>query len=146
MGRISKQSFRPHYDFVAVKRIKLAEDKNLEPGDNIPEGKFKVFHLRSLYQRRRIGVKGSEWAEAMIKAAGDAYARPEVSTKAPAPQKSIKPDIKAPVAEEIILPQGITIDRSGPGWIKISLDGEEIDKVRGDDALKSWLKENGYGE
>lgn len=143
MGRVSKQSFRPYYEFVAVKRIKKSSDAYIQPGEDIPKGMFKNFHLNSLYRRRMIGVKGSDWAKAMTAAAGNAHAKPEVAAKPvvappPAPQQP------RPAAPDIKLPDGISIDRSGPGWISIKLDGEEVDKVRGDDALKQWLSDNGY--
>ena len=135
MGRVVRQFFSrdPKTQYVAVRRLKIGEGKYLEPGDNIPDKMFKLYVLRHLYQRRRIGVSGSDWAKEMIKSLGNAHARPEVTSN--------KPNEEKPTS--IALPDGVTIDRKGAGWIDIFLDGEEIDTVRGDDELSDWVKNNG---
>ncbi len=75
--RIGRPIFRRHEDFVAVRRIRLGGDNYIEPGEPVTRETFKLYHMRSLYQRRKIGVKGHPWTEAMLQSEG--FYRPEIS-------------------------------------------------------------------
>jgi len=63
---IHRELFRRGEEFVATGYIRMTKDVMLSPGDNLDKKVFKLFHLRSLYARRLIGVKGSKWANQMI--------------------------------------------------------------------------------
>ena len=76
---IHREIFKRHNEFIVVRPLKITKAYSLEPGDVIDKSKFRTFHLRSLYQRRRIGVLGSPWAVAMLKDLDNAHARPEVT-------------------------------------------------------------------
>lgn len=76
--RVHRPLFRRHYEFVAVRPIRLTRQDVIQPGETIDPERFRLYHLRSLYQRRRIGVKGTPWTEAMLAELGNAHARPEV--------------------------------------------------------------------
>lgn len=53
--------FRPGQSYVAVRRIRLGEDRHIEPGELI-EG-FPRWRLKSWYSRGLIGVDGDAWTE-----------------------------------------------------------------------------------
>lgn len=78
MAATRRELFRPGYDFVAVRPIRLTAKETIQPGTKLDNSKFRGYHLRSLYQRRRIGVAGSPWTLAMLDQLEDAHARPEV--------------------------------------------------------------------
>jgi hypothetical protein len=78
-GAITREIFRPHHDFVSVRPIRLSATEVLPAGEPIDKSRIRPFHLRSLYQRRRIGIVGSRWTESMLAARDDAHARPEVT-------------------------------------------------------------------
>lgn len=149
MGRARAPFSRnPEAEYVAVRRIKRGGGKYLEPGDDIPKNLFKRHMLKNFYLRRRIGFKGSDWAESMIKASGDAHARPEVTgvtkpTPLPTPPIVKSESPKKTEKKQHVLPDGVTIERKAAGWITILLEGEEIDQVRGDAALENWISKNG---
>lgn len=141
MARVARQPFRRSGDFIAVRRIRLSAEVALEPGTKIDKKIVRLHQLRHWYQRRRIGVQGSDWAKSMLENVENSHARPDVVV----PVKKTAPKTPDVVQDDdIALPESVSIERSGPGWITILLEGEEVDKVRGDDALKAWLKDNGY--
>lgn len=79
---IRRETFRHSHEFVAVKRIRVSSNMVLMPGDKIDKAMFRRFHLRRLYYRRRIGIEGSPWTEAMLADKDNPYARPEVTGSA----------------------------------------------------------------
>lgn len=81
--------FRPGLDFVAVKRIKLTSTEFIEPGKAIDKSKIRLFHLRSLFQRRMIGIKGTEWVKYSLEAyKAKSVVKPEIATKT-TPEKKV---------------------------------------------------------
>ncbi|WP_299085070.1 hypothetical protein [uncultured Paraglaciecola sp.] len=76
---VRQQLFNRSLEFVAVKHLRLTEKDSLKPGDPIDKKLFKGFHIRSLYRRRIIGVKGSLWAKSMINLTkSDSSLKPEI--------------------------------------------------------------------
>lgn len=159
----NREMFRKHYEFVAVRHIRLSRNDVLEPGQPIDKTKIKLFHLRSLYQRRRIGVAGSPWAEAMLATVGNAFSRPEVEKPKPesAPavpsaeggdQTSPNPtdarggDAVGDALVEDAIRSGVEVVDEGKGWRSIFVNGALVTRVRGADALAAWMKENGHAE
>lgn len=69
--RPRQERFRRHFEFVVVRPIRLNATTTLQPGEEIAELGLRLGHIRSLYHRRRLGRKGSAWADFMLaKAAG----------------------------------------------------------------------------
>ena len=60
--------FKRGLDYVVVRRIKLTEKDVLQPGTIIKwsERTLKIYHLRSLFRRRMIGIEGSSWANSFL--------------------------------------------------------------------------------
>lgn len=148
MGLVMRGFFsrNPEVKYTAVRRIKLSENKYLEPGDAIPDGVFKMNILNHLYKRRRIGITGSDWTNSMVdayKAALAAESKPTIKPNPPI-KKEETPKQEKPTSVD--LPDGVTIERKSAGWIDVLLDGEVVDTVRGDKALKKWFNDNGYGD
>lgn len=54
--------------FIVVRQTRLTSNSVLKIGTEVPskEHPLKMFHLRSLFQRRAIGIKGSAWTEALL--------------------------------------------------------------------------------
>ena len=91
---VRQQLFNRSLEFVAVKHLRLTEKESLKPGDLIDKTIFKGFHIRSLYRRRIIGVKGSLWAKSMINLTkSDSILKPEIvgEVKAPIAAQAFKP-------------------------------------------------------
>ena len=61
-----RELFRRGEEFVATGYIRMTKNVMLSPGDDLDKKVFKLFHLRSLYARRLIGIKGSAWAQQML--------------------------------------------------------------------------------
>ncbi|MDH5573097.1 MAG: hypothetical protein OEY89_15150 [Gammaproteobacteria bacterium] len=61
-----RQLYIPTHKFVVVKDFKVGSNLGLKIGDKVDKTLFKGFHIRSLYQRRIVGVEGSDWANMMI--------------------------------------------------------------------------------
>lgn len=61
---IRQPIFSKSMSFVAVRQTRLSADTILMPGDAV-EG-LRLFHLRDLYRRRRIGPVGHPWTEDML--------------------------------------------------------------------------------
>ena len=90
--------FRPGLDFVAVKRIKLTSTEFIEPGTAIDKSKIRLFHLRSLFQRRMVGIKGSEWVKRSLEAyRAKSVVKPEIATKTVPEKKVAKKPVKRTV-------------------------------------------------
>lgn len=68
MGRVARPLFYRNKTYVAVRRIHLGSGQYVEPGEELKG--FKVFHLKSLHQRRRIGPKDHPWTEMMLGSTG----------------------------------------------------------------------------
>ncbi len=70
--------FRRKGTYVVVRPVRLSSDTLLEPG-TVLEGKntLRLFQLQNLFKRRRIGIKDSAWANAMLKNTS-AFAKPEL--------------------------------------------------------------------
>lgn len=64
--RVRRGGFRRGNEFIAVRRIRLTATDHIEPGEPIDKGQFRISHLRSLYERGRIGVRDSAWARMML--------------------------------------------------------------------------------
>ena len=62
-----RNRFRRGQEYVVTAPLKLADKVALKPGDIIDSFEFSTRQLRSLYRRKRIGIRGSFWAESMIK-------------------------------------------------------------------------------
>lgn len=77
---IRREMFKRSLDFVAVRPIRLTSAEFLQPGQLIDKSKFKVLQLQRWYNMRRIGVKGSEWVNAML-SDKRSFAKPEVTGK-----------------------------------------------------------------
>ena len=141
--RARRELFKRHYEFTAVRPIRLSAAEVMPAGTNIDKSKFRLFHLMSLYRRRRIGVTGSPWTEAMLSQLDNAFARPEAE---------IVSEIVAPVVAEVVEPTeepqavegpAIEIIEGEKGWRTIVVDGEVAAKVRGQEGVEAWMKESG---
>lgn len=55
---------RKGQEYVAVHVVRLDGATRLFPGDDVPP--LREFHLRSLYRRGMIGVKGDQWSANQI--------------------------------------------------------------------------------
>lgn len=75
---IRREMFKKGLEFVAVRPIRLTSTEFIQPGQLIDKNKFKTFQIQRWYNLRRIGVKGSSWASAML-SDGRSFARPEVT-------------------------------------------------------------------
>lgn len=73
----------------------------------------------------------------------------------PAPEPPPLPELLAPEPEPTPEPESAPevdpasdevpeIETLGAGWYVIKLEGVEVDKVRGKNALRAWMTENGY--
>lgn len=89
--------FRHTHEFVVVKPIRLTAKVTLWPGEDVDKKKFRRWHLRSLWKRSRIAIKGSDRADAMI-----AAFKEEVVEKSEAeePVKKAAPKKKAPAKKK----------------------------------------------
>lgn len=76
-----RELFRRGEEFVATGYIRVTKNVMLSPGDDLDRSVFKLFHLRSLYARRLIGIKGSDWTKQMLLSIkhGLTKLRPEVA-------------------------------------------------------------------
>lgn len=57
-----RRTFRSE-TFVLVKPLTVSREERLEPGTEIQGEDMPLYRLKSLYQRRRIGVKGHPWTD-----------------------------------------------------------------------------------
>lgn len=73
--------------YIAVRPIPLTSKVTIKPGEEVDEYKIRLFQKRRLYRQRRIGVKGSTWAEAMLKDKRS-FAAPEIVVIQQAPSLS----------------------------------------------------------
>jgi len=74
-----QEIFRSHNEFTVVRPIKLSTTENLEMGDQIDKSLFRLFHLKSLYNRRKIGVKDAPWTISMLENPEKSNFKPELS-------------------------------------------------------------------
>lgn len=75
-SRVGRPIFRRKLEYVAVRPLRLGSNLVLQPGDRVDD-KVRPHHLRSLYQRRKIGPVGHGWTEAMLESKG--FNRPEIT-------------------------------------------------------------------
>lgn len=113
--------FNRSMSFVAVRHIRLSADTVLEPGSPI-EG-LRVFHLKDLHRRRKIGPVGHPWTESML-ASQDPLHRPELAAI-----KHDEPKQEVPGAVEPFMHQ----DADG-NWVLG--DGQVFGSL--DEALAAW--------
>ena len=73
-GRVGRPIFRRKETQVAVRPIRLSREETVEAG-TVMNDLVRPHHLRSLYNRRRIGPEGHPWTEAML--ANDGFYKPE---------------------------------------------------------------------
>lgn len=121
--------FRRGATFVVVRPVRLTKDHTLQPGELITPGMLRRYHLMSLYRRFRIAEDGDLWAEGMIagwKAKGGEVASP------PEPE----PELVAEAGD-------LKVFFVGSGWYSVrNPEGEEVEKLRGQEALESWVAAN----
>lgn len=67
MARIGRPIYKRHFEYVAVRPIRLNNNTVIEPGKDV---KLRPHQMRSLYLRRRIGPKGHPWTEHALKTKG----------------------------------------------------------------------------
>ena len=111
MAKIGRPIFKRHLEYVAVRRIRLSSKEFIEPGEDV---KLRTHQMRSLYSRRRIGVKGHPWTERALKCEGF--------------PKSYAPE-EAPKVEPV---------NDGLPWVIVGTDKRF--KNKGD--AKAWLDES----
>ena len=51
---------------VAVKATRLSSTSMLEPGKVLKPGDLRIFHMRSLFKRRCIGIQNTPWVDAQL--------------------------------------------------------------------------------
>ena len=85
-----RHTFRRGDEFVAVKILRLASTTTMEPGTRLDKSKFRLHHLRSLYDRRRIGKVGDPWTEEQL-ASWRALKAPEPPAPPSPPPQPPKP-------------------------------------------------------
>ena len=154
---IARGFFKRNAEYVAVRHIRLTKDVVIEPGTVLDGSIYKIrsFQLRHLWNKRSIGVVGSRWANAMLESVDKPRASPETSLSAIKPKQEApkkKEPKKEALKEEIPsdeasvnLPENVEIDGPVNGWFTIKIDGEEVKKLRGEEQVKNWLKDNGHG-
>ena len=90
--------FKRGANYTVVRSIKLTATETLEPGSHIfwKKRALKVHHLQSLFRRRLIGLKGSDWVKSML--AGyknnDLLRRPEVVDNQPKKEEKETDNLK----------------------------------------------------
>ena len=77
---VTQGLFKRNGEFVAVKRFRLGTDDYLEPGQSVDRGRFRLYHIQSLFRRRIIGYKDSQWSKNMIESyiSNNPQLKPEV--------------------------------------------------------------------
>lgn len=114
-----RQGFYNHSaEFVAVRNHRISPSLTLKPGDKVDKKVIRQFHMMSLFRRRLIGVKGSEWAKAMInKSKGHSVLIPEVNADKlkTVPEKPVKKVIKPKVTKDAV--KGSQKGDSGDGGV-----------------------------
>lgn len=114
-------------EFVVTAPLKMTNNVVVLPGEDFDIKPFTTRYLRSLYRRKRIGIKGSEWANGMIARfrarRGHVEARPVVEEPAP-PVDRYRYD-------------SIRVTQKG-SWFSVAHDGEEIARLHGQTALDEW--------
>ena len=113
--------FNRTMSFVAVRHIRMSSETVLEPGTPI-EG-LRVFHLKDLYRRRKIGPVGHPWTESMLANTGKLH-RPELAAIS-----HDEPKAQVPGAVEPFMHQ----DEEG-NWVLG--DGQVFGSL--DEALAAW--------
>lgn len=116
--------FKRGLDYVAVSHVRLSADTVLEPGTPI-EG-LRVFHLKDLHRRRKIGPVGDPWTENMLEAAGKGKKNHRPESKA---VRHEEPKSQVPNAVEPFMHQ----DENG-FWVLG--DGQVFETL--DEALAAW--------
>ena len=129
MTAIRRQIFKRGYDFICVRPIQLSTKDFIRPGTLIDKSRYRLYQLRSWYERRRIGVHDSDWSKAMLAQADNALALPEVTG---ARHVNTVDSHQSPVINEL-----------GKGWYDIVV-GDDVIKMRGRSAVDQWLEERGY--
>lgn len=76
-----RQRYLTTHDLIVVKTSDALHRLGLKIGDKVDRSKFKGFHVASMYNRRLLGVEGSEWAKNMIVASKNnlLHLKPEVA-------------------------------------------------------------------
>lgn len=113
---IRRETYRRHLDFIAVRRIQLTTTEFIEPGTVIDTSQFKTIQIQRWYRTRRIGVVGSDWANAML-ADDRAHARPEVVGKkddVKAKPKPVKRQAKTTLIKEDVTEEPVKISTPVP--------------------------------
>lgn len=90
---VTQGLFKPHGQYVAVKRFRLNSEQELKPGDDVEDFNLRAYHVKSLFLRRIIGFKNSPWANMMISnAQSGSKIKPELNSEieieAPEPKKT----------------------------------------------------------
>lgn len=80
MPRIARPIFRRHADYVAIRDIRTHSKSVIKAGEDV---KLRPHQMRTLYQRRRIGLKGHPWTEQALTRQG--FPRPFVTPPRPKP-------------------------------------------------------------
>lgn len=114
--------FSRRASYVAVRHIRMSADTVLEPGTPI-EG-LRVFHLKDLHRRRKIGQAGHPWTESMIAAQDNSLHRPELAAIS-----HQKPKDQVPGAVEPFMHQN-----AEQKWVLG--DGQVFETL--DEALAAW--------
>ena len=119
--------------FIAVKPIRLSSKDTLEVGTEIPNT-FRRYHINNLYRRFRIGEKGDPWTDGQI-AAWREQGGITVSSKPEEPPQPSGGEPAYQVGE-------YKIYAVGSGWHSVrNLLGEEVEKIRGQEAVEEWIEE-----
>lgn len=78
--KAARPLFKRKAKYVAIRPTKI-KGEVVQPGEDVD---LRQHHLRSLYQRRRIGIKGHPWTEAVLETKG--FPKSIISEDPPAPE------------------------------------------------------------
>lgn len=100
--RAARPLFRPslHKVWVVVRPVRLSRQDVLPVGTELRLGDLPRFKLRSLYQRRRIGVKDDAWTNYMLQQQEFIKVEEEPEPHGEEVEVEIEEEPEAPVDEE----------------------------------------------
>ena len=103
MARANRGPFKKNQIYIVVAEFRASATEMVPLGMEVPNEKFpfKAGHLRALHRRRRIGIKGSPWANEMLARAG--YDEESV-VEEPVVEESV---VEEPVVEESVVEESV---------------------------------------
>lgn len=132
--------FRRDATFIAVRPIRLRRTAIIDVGERIPNGYLRLYHLRQLYRRLRIGQEGDPWTEGQIARWAKRTGKP-IEIRDYNPDQGVTREEGDGTEEVVAEVDDLRVVSLGKGWFSVrDPSGAEVDKLRGQSAVDAWVE------